>query len=73
MNHPLITDIAWAVLIPPIGTLVWVLLTKTWTLILGKKATPEATGMIRDGWKYLLGLLYLVTISLFIYQHYIKH
>ena len=73
MNHPLITDIAWALLIPPIGTLVWVLLTKAWTLILGTKSDPTVHGMIRDGWKYLLVILYIVTISLFIYQHYIKH
>jgi len=70
---PLTTDILWALLIPPAGTILWVLITKAWTLVLGKRANPEATGMIRDGWKYLLAILYIVTISLFIYQHYIKH
>jgi hypothetical protein len=73
MNHALATDIAWALLIPPAGTLLWVLITRGWTLALGKRANPDASGMIRDGWKYLLVILYITTISIFLYQHYVQH
>jgi hypothetical protein len=67
---PLSQQILLDVFAPPALTLIWWLLSKVKSYQLGTDNNPAVQGWIEDGWKYLLGALYAVVISITLYAYF---
>ena len=65
-------DAIWVLLTPPIITGIWYLLSRTRTNILGTTNRPTVRGWMRSGTWIIMGLLYIIGVSFFVYAHFIK-
>ena len=62
----------WVLLVPPIMTFLWYLLSRVWTGILGTSQSPRVKGWMRSGAWAIMGGLYAIGIVLLIYAHFVK-
>jgi hypothetical protein len=75
MSRPLSnlpSDLAVCLLAPPAIALLWWLLSKRWTSLLGTTNNPAVQGWTCAGWKLVLGILYAMAITMLIYAYFIK-
>jgi hypothetical protein len=69
----LISDAIWTVLVPPIMTAMWYLLSRMWIGVLGTSRSRRVQGWMRLGLWVVMGGGYAIGIFILIYAHFIKH
>lgn len=67
---PITQQILLDVFAPPAITLIGWLLSKGKAYQLGTASNPAVQGSMEDGWKYLLGALYVVVVSITLYAYF---
>ena len=67
-----VSDLLWVLLVPPIVTFVWLLLSRGWTGLLETSDNDTVKGWTKSGFWIVLSLSYAVCIALFIYAYFLK-
>ena len=68
----MISDLIWTLLIPPGITFIWLLMSGGLATAFGTSNSESVKGWTKSGFWLLLGALYAVCISMFIYKYFIR-